>query len=83
MKYRLTDAAKRDVREITNHIRVVQKSPQNARLVATRLKKMFARLVEIPQLGHAPLDCKPFINPAEIRNKPTGGRDYDPASRPE
>jgi antitoxin ParD1/3/4/toxin ParE1/3/4 len=52
MTYRLTDAAKEDIREIVRHIRTVQKSPQNARLVALRLKAQFARLVEIPNLGH-------------------------------
>jgi antitoxin ParD1/3/4/toxin ParE1/3/4 len=52
MRYRLTDAALQDIREITNHIRVVQKSPQNARHVATRLKAMFAKLVAMPNLGH-------------------------------
>jgi plasmid stabilization system protein ParE len=52
MKYRLTEAANQDVREITRHIRTVQKSPQNARLVAERLKTQFARLAESPHLGH-------------------------------
>ena len=52
MRYRLTDAAKEDIRDIVRHIRFVQKSPQNARLVATRLQAQFARLVEIPNLGH-------------------------------
>jgi toxin ParE1/3/4 len=53
MKYRLTEAARQDIREIIHHIRTVQKSPQNARLVATRLKAQFQKLVELPQLGHA------------------------------
>lgn len=52
MKYRLTDAAKQDIREIVNHIRFVQHSPQNARLVANRLKAQFEKLVEMPNLGH-------------------------------
>jgi plasmid stabilization system protein ParE len=52
MKYRLTDAAVEDIREIVDYIRYVQKSPQNARLVAKRLKAQFAKLVEIPNLGH-------------------------------
>jgi len=30
----------------------MQKSPQNARLVARRLKAQFAQLVEMPMLGH-------------------------------
>jgi plasmid stabilization system protein ParE len=46
MQYRLTDAAEQDIREIVNYIRFVQKSPQNARLVARRLKAQFAKLVE-------------------------------------
>jgi toxin ParE1/3/4 len=50
--YRLTLAAQRDIREIVRHIRFVQKSPQNALLVATRLKAKFAALVRTPQLGH-------------------------------
>jgi toxin ParE1/3/4 len=52
MNYRLTEYARQDISEIVQHIRVVQKSPQNARLVATRLKTQFARLVKIPNLGH-------------------------------
>ena len=52
MKYRLTEAAKQDIREITAYIRTVQRSPQNARLVARRLKAQFGRLVTFPQLGH-------------------------------
>ena len=52
MKHRLTEAARRDVREITTHIRLVQNSPQNARLVAVRLKEAFEKLVATPTLGH-------------------------------
>jgi plasmid stabilization system protein ParE len=52
MRYRLTEAAQQDVREITRHIRDVQRSPQNAKLVATPLKAAFAKLVEQPNLGH-------------------------------
>jgi antitoxin ParD1/3/4/toxin ParE1/3/4 len=52
MKYRLTDAARQDVRDIVSHIRLSQNSPQNARLVATRLKEQFERLTEMPLLGH-------------------------------
>jgi plasmid stabilization system protein ParE len=52
MKYRLTDAAVQDIREIVDYIRYVQKSPQNARLVAKRLKTQFQKLVEMPKLGH-------------------------------
>ena len=53
MQYRLTDAAKADVREMVQWIRWEQKSPQNARLVANRLKAQITRLVEMPRLGHA------------------------------
>ena len=52
MKYRLTEAALADVRELTRHIRLVQKSSQNARLVASRLKATFNKLARIPSLGH-------------------------------
>ena len=52
MKYRLTEAAKKDVQEIIRHIRDVQKSPQNAKLVAKRLKAQFGKLTALPQLGH-------------------------------
>ena|SRR5436190_18147406 len=52
MRYRLTEAAEQDIREIITHIRIVQKSPQNARLVAARLKAQFAKLVQWPGLGH-------------------------------
>lgn len=52
MKYRLTDAARQDIREIVEYIRDMQGSPQNARLVARRLKSQFAKLVEMPHLGH-------------------------------
>ena len=52
MRYRLTETAKQDIREITRYIRTVQKSPQNARLVAERLKAQFAKLARTPTLGH-------------------------------
>ena len=52
MKYRLSEEAAKDIREILQHIRFVQKSPQNAQLVASRLKHQFELLLEIPQLGH-------------------------------
>lgn len=52
MSYRLTEAARQDIREITNFIRTVQKSPQNARLVAERLKAQFTKLARTPSLGH-------------------------------
>ncbi len=52
MRYRLTQAARQDIRDIVHHIRVSQQSPQNARLVASRLKEQFGRLVKMPHLGH-------------------------------
>jgi antitoxin ParD1/3/4/toxin ParE1/3/4 len=52
MKYRLTESARQDIRAITTYIRRVQQSPQNARLVASRLKTQFAKLVETPFIGH-------------------------------
>jgi len=52
MRYRLTEAARQDIREITGHIRIVQNSPRNARLVAARLKAQFAKHVEFPGIGH-------------------------------
>jgi toxin ParE1/3/4 len=52
MRYRLTETAKQDIREITRYIRTVQKTPQNARLVAARVKAQFAKLAQTPTLGH-------------------------------
>ena len=52
MRYRLTHAARQDIRDIVHEIRVSQRSPQNARLVASRLKEEFRRLVKRPRLGH-------------------------------
>jgi antitoxin ParD1/3/4/toxin ParE1/3/4 len=52
MRYVITEAALADIREITRYIRTVQKSPQNARLVATRLKQQFAKRPGTPDLGH-------------------------------
>jgi plasmid stabilization system protein ParE len=52
MRYRLTEAARQDIREITRYIRTVQRSPQNARLVAERLRAQFAKLAQTPALGH-------------------------------
>jgi plasmid stabilization system protein ParE len=52
VKYQLTHSAQRDVREITRHIRTVQNSPQNARLVTTRLAAHFKKLANQPGLGH-------------------------------
>jgi plasmid stabilization system protein ParE len=52
MKYRLTEAAVEDIREIVRQIRVGQRSPQNAKLVARRLKKQFAIPAGMPGMGH-------------------------------
>jgi plasmid stabilization system protein ParE len=52
MKYRLTEAALEDIRQITRHIRIEQKSPQNAKLVAVRLRAHFRALVANPGIGH-------------------------------
>jgi len=52
VRYQLTESAARDVREIIHHIRTVQKSPRNARLVATRLTTHFRKLAAMPGLGH-------------------------------
>lgn len=53
MRYQLSEAAQQDIREITRHIRHIQRSPQNAKLVASRLKAAFAKLVRQPNLGHS------------------------------
>ena len=52
MRHRLTHAARQDVQDIVREIRISQHSPQNARLVASRLKEEFRRLVKMTQLGH-------------------------------
>jgi len=52
MRYRLTHAALQDIQDIVHEIRVSQHSPQNARLVVSRLKEEFRRLVTMPRLGH-------------------------------
>lgn len=52
MKYRLTAAANQDIRDIVQHIRTIQGSPQNAKLVALRLREMFRKLVRAPGIGH-------------------------------
>ena len=46
MRYVVTASAKKDIREIVRHIRRVQKSPQNAALVAERLRLQFRKLAE-------------------------------------
>lgn len=52
MKYRLTDTALEDMRAIVGHIRRVQQSPQNARLVSTRSRVAFRKLADMPALEH-------------------------------
>ena len=62
MKSRLTQAAAKDIREIAVHIRVSQRSPQNAKLVVSRLKEQFRRLAEMPSLaarGESPAVAAP------------------------
>src|SRR5688500_14712125 len=53
MRYVATASAKKDIREIFRHISRVQKSPQNAALVAERLRLQFRKLAETPGMGHA------------------------------
>lgn len=65
MKYRLTHAAAEDIREIIRHICAVQRSPQNARLVALRLKLQFAKLVEIPCRARFASTYSTFPTPPE------------------
>ena len=50
MRYRLTHAARQDIQDVVREIRVSQHSPQNARLVASRLKEEFRRLVKNLQM---------------------------------
>jgi antitoxin ParD1/3/4/toxin ParE1/3/4 len=80
MKYRLTDAASRDILEIARHIRIVQKSPQNAGLVVSRLKQQFRQLVELPQLGHPRTELgKPHLRVVQTTGLLVI---YDPTSKP-
>lgn len=80
MSYVLTRSAERDVREIVTHIRVVQKSPQNARLVATRLKAHFRKLAAFPQMGHV----RHELDDADVRVSAVTGVPviYEPAGVP-
>jgi toxin ParE1/3/4 len=52
MSYRITPAALDDICQITTHIKSAQKSPQNARLVAVRLRQAFIKIVRTPGIGH-------------------------------
>jgi antitoxin ParD1/3/4/toxin ParE1/3/4 len=58
MKYVLTETAKGDIRHIIRQIRLVQKSPQNAQLVASRLRATFQKLVRLPRLGQPRSELK-------------------------
>jgi plasmid stabilization system protein ParE len=80
MKYRLTEAAHKDIRDIATHIRVSQKSPQNAKLVVARLKERFQQLVAMPLLGLP----HPEIQDATARVIHVSGVlvIYDPALKP-
>jgi len=52
MKFQLTKSALNDIRQITRHIRVIQGSPQNARLVARRLRTHLRKLARMPGMGY-------------------------------
>ncbi len=80
MRYALTEAALDDIRQITRHIRIEQKSPQNARLVATRLRSHFRLLATHPGMGH----IREELNDDTLRVSNVTGLlvIYDPSSRP-
>ena len=80
MKYRLTDTALEDMREIVRHIRHVQQSPQNARLVSTRLRDSFRKLAHMPTLGHVREELRDDV----LRVLPVTGLlvIYDPTVQP-
>lgn len=80
MSYRLTEAAVKDIRDIVNHIRYVQRSSQNAGLVAKRLKEQFAKLVRMPDLGHT----RPELQDESVMVISVTGLlvIYDPNSKP-
>lgn len=80
MSFQLTVAAERDVRAIVTHIRDVQKSPQNARLVATRLRAHFRKLARFPGMGHV----RDELHDPDVRVSAVTGVlvIYDPASTP-
>jgi len=80
MKYRLTEAALQDVRDIVDHIREIQKSPQNAQLVATRLKEAFEKLASSPSLSHVRRELQD--DNARVYTTPGVLIIYDPTHRP-
>ena len=80
MRYRLTHSARRDIQQITRYIRRVQHSPQNARLVATRLTAQFRKLAAMPGIGYR----HPEVNDPVARVIPVTGLlvVYDPTTNP-
>jgi plasmid stabilization system protein ParE len=80
MRYQLTASAVRDISEILHQIRTVQQSPQNASLVARRLRQQFRKLAQTPHLGHT----RPELNDPNTRAISVSGLLvlYDPATRP-
>ncbi len=80
MSYRIAHAARSDIRQIVRYIRSVQKSPQNAKLVATRLTAHFKLLARMPGIGHR----RPEISDNSVRVSAVSGLlvVYDPESRP-
>jgi plasmid stabilization system protein ParE len=80
MNYRLTKSAQRDIQAITSFILKNQRSPQNAKLVAERLRAMFHKLARNPNLGH----IRKELADDRIRAIAVSGVlvIYDPDSRP-
>ena len=68
------------MRKIVRHIRDVQQSPQNARLVSTRLRGTFRKLASMPTLGHV----RDELHDATLRVLPVTGLlvIYDPTLKP-
>ena len=52
MRYVLTEAARDDILQIAHYIRTEQHSPQNAKLVASRLRDHFRMISRHPGIGH-------------------------------
>lgn len=80
MRYQLTASAERDIREIIGHIRIAQHSPQNARLVATRLTAQFRKIASSPGIGFV----HPQLKDASARVSLVSGLlvIYDPGTKP-
>jgi antitoxin ParD1/3/4/toxin ParE1/3/4 len=80
MKYILTEAARDDIRQITRYIRNKQQSPQNAKLVATRLRNHFRLLSSHPRIGHV----REELQDDRLRVSTVTGLlvVYDPTSKP-